>query len=194
MRRKRLRTVLLVVVVLAVVAIGYLVNRNVVTRRGRGMLELGADFLPNVAQRIQNFHRVKVENGRTSWEITAKEAQYYEAQKEVVVREPRMTFFMKDGDKQVHVSGTEGHLHLDGRELKTLTLSGTVTVDIDDLSFQTTQATYDRESDLITSPDLVTLRGRSLDVRGRGMELQVGPQHVRLFDEVHTVVHPDAKS
>lgn len=194
MRRTRLRTALLVVVAVAVVGIGYLVSRSVTTRRGRGMLELGADFLPEVAQRIQNFHRVKVENGRTMWEITAKEAQYFDERKEVVVREPRMTFFVKDGDRQVHVTGAEGRLHLDGRELKTLTLRGGVTVDVDDLSLETPEATYDRATDVITAPDVVTLRGRTLDVRGRGMELQVGPQHVRLLDAVHTVVRPDAKS
>ena len=115
MGRKRLRTALLVVVAVGVVGISYLVSRSVSERRGLGMLELGADFLPNVAQRIQNFHRVKVENGRTMWEITAKEAQYHDEQKEVIVREPRMTFFVKDGDREVHVAGTEGSLHLDGR-------------------------------------------------------------------------------
>ena len=65
---------------------------------------------------------------------------------------------------------------------------------VDDLSFETTEATYDRATDLITAPDFVTLRGRSLDVRGRGMELHVGPQHVRLLDQVHTVVRPNEQS
>jgi LPS export ABC transporter protein LptC len=193
MRKRRLRTALLVVVAVAVVGIAYLVSQSVVSRRGRGMLELGADFLPEVAQRIQNFHRMKVENGRTMWEITAKEAQYYEDAKEIVVREPRMTFFVKDGERQVHVTGAEGRLHLDGRELRSLTLRGGVTVEADDLSLETPEATYDRATDIITAPDVVTLRGSSLDVRGRGMELEVGPQHVRLLDEVHTVVRPNAE-
>jgi len=41
--------------------------------------------LPNVAQRIQNFHRVKVDNGRKVWEVSAREAQYLENEEVVVV-------------------------------------------------------------------------------------------------------------
>ena len=75
MRRTRLRAGLLVVVAAALGGIGYLATRNVVARRARTLDDLGKDFLPQVAQRIQNFRRVKMENGRTVWEVTAKDAQ-----------------------------------------------------------------------------------------------------------------------
>jgi LPS export ABC transporter protein LptC len=191
MRRTRLRAALLLVVAVAAVGLGYLVTRNVVARRIDPLRELGEDFLPHVAQRIQNFRRVKVENGRTVWQITAREAQYFEQTGEIVVREPQMTFYL-DEDREAHVAGAEGRLMLSGRELQTLTLTGKVAVRLDDLELNTEVATYDRARDLITSPTLVTVRGRTIDVRGRGMEVEVGPQHVRLLDDVHMVVRTDA--
>jgi LPS export ABC transporter protein LptC len=194
MQRKRLRAALLIVVAVGLAGIGYLVNRNVAARKARTLVDLGADFLPQVAQRIQNFHRIKVEDGQTRWEITARDAQYFEERKEVVVRQPRMTFFVEHSDRQVQVTGDEGRLVLDGRELRTLTLRGGVVVRVDDMEVRTGEATYDRAADLITSPDEVQLTGRTLDVRGRGMELKVGPQQVRLLDDVHTVVRSDAAS
>src|SRR5438552_4304606 len=74
-------------------------------------------------------------------------------------------------------------------EMKAFTLRGGVAVELDDMELETAEATYDRAKDLITSPGDVTIHGRTLDVRGRGMEIQVGPQHVRLLKNVHTTVH-----
>jgi LPS export ABC transporter protein LptC len=194
MRKKRLRAALLVVVAAALGGIGYLVSRDVSARRPRGVIDLGADFVPQVAQRIQNFRRVKREDGRTMWEITASDAQYYEARQEIVVREPRMKFFIEGDGREVHVQGSEGRLTLDGRELRKLTLRGAVVVRLDDLQLETDEATYDRATDLITAPSLVMLHGPTIDLQGRGMELHVGPQQVRLLDDVHTVVRDDATS
>jgi LPS export ABC transporter protein LptC len=194
MRRTRLRAALLLVVAAALGGIGFLVSRNVTARRARTLGDLGRDFLPEVAQRIQNFRRVKVKDGRTVWEITAADAQYYAERDEIVVREPRLTLFFEDGRRQAHVTGAEGRLTLTGRELRLVTLRGGVDVTLEDLALRTDEATYDRETDLITSSAVVTIHGKTLDVRARGMEVAVGPQRVRLMDEVHTVVHPDAST
>ena len=105
-----------------------------------------------------------------------------------------MTFYLADGQRRAHVSGLEGRLVLAGRELRSLTLRGDVTVKLDDLEVQTGEATYDRARDLITSPGPVRLRGRTLDVSGRGMEVDVTPQHVRLLEEVRTILRSNASS
>jgi LPS export ABC transporter protein LptC len=192
MRRTRLRAALLLAVTSAFIGIGYLTSRSLRERRPQTWADLGKDFLPQVAQRIQNFRRVKMENGRTVWEVTAKDAQYFEQDNQIVVIEPRMTFFLEDGRREAHVTGSEGRITLDGRELRSLTLRGTVAVRLDDLELQTAEATYDRERDMITSPTLVTIRGKELELTGRGMEVDVGPQHVRLLDDVHTTIRNDA--
>jgi LPS export ABC transporter protein LptC len=194
MRRTRLRAALLLTVVAAVGTIGYLVSRNVAARRVDPLRELGVDFLPQVAQRIQNFRRVKVEKGRTVWQITARDAQYFEQTGEIVVRDPEMTFFL-EGNRQAYVAGAEGRLVLHGgKELESLTLSGSVAIRLDDLELKTEQATYNRERDLITSAVAVTVTGRTLEVQGKGMEVEVGPQLMRLLDDVHTVVKNNAAS
>jgi LPS export ABC transporter protein LptC len=192
MRRTRLRAGLLVVVAAALGGIGYEVSRTVGAHRARTLADLGSDFLPTVAQHIRSFRRIKVEKGRTLWEITARDAQYFDKQDEIIVREPQITFYLADGVRRAHVSGAEGRLVLAGRELKTFTLRGGVTVRLDDLEVETGEATYDRARDLITSPGPVRMRGRTLDVSGRGMEVQVTPQHVRLLEDVHTTVRSDA--
>ena len=192
MRRTRLRAALLLVVAAALGGIGYLVSRNVAARRTDPLRELGADFLPQVAQRIQNFRRLKVKGGRAVWQIEAKDAQYFEKSSQIVVREPRMTLFLDDGKRQVLIAGDEGHLVVDGRELQSFTLRGSVSVQMADMQMETDEATYDRSQDLLTAPGIVTVRGRTLEVRGHGMKVNVGPQLVHLLKDVHTVVKSNA--
>src|SRR5215468_8380154 len=132
MRRNRLRAALLVVVAAALAGIGHQVSRTVTTRRTHSRFEL-TDFLPDVAQRIRNFHRLKVSNGKTVWEITAEDAKYFEKQDEVVIREPRMTLFLSDGNRQAHIRGSEGRLTLQDKEVRMLRLKGAVLVQFDGL-------------------------------------------------------------
>ena len=192
MRRKRLRAALLLVVAAALGGIGYLVSRNVAARRTDPWRELGADFLPQVAQRIQNFRRVKVKDGRTVWQVTAKDAQYFEKSNQIVVREPRMTLYLEGSRGEAVIAGDEGHLVLDGKDLQSLTLRGKVSLQMDEMELDTDEATYDRAQDLLTAPGQVTIRGRTLEVQGRGMRVNVGPQLVHLLDDVRTVVRSDA--
>jgi len=191
MRKRRLRRVLLAGVLTALGGIAYLVSSTMSARLDP--VRLGAELLPQVAQRIQNFRRVKVKDGRTVWEITADDAQYFEDDNQIIVHEPRLTFFLKD-DRPCRVTGSEGKLSLDGRDIESVTLGGGVSVELDELVLETDEATYDRERDLITSPGAVTVRSRSLEVRGKGMEISVGPQQLRLLGDVHTTVRSDAET
>jgi len=182
--------VLLAGVLTALGGIAYLVSSTMLARLDP--VRLGAELLPQVAQRIQNFRRVKVKDGRTVWEITADDAQYFEDDNQIIVHEPRLTFFLKDGDRPCRVTGSEGKLSLDGRDIESVTLGGGVSVELDELVLETDEATYDRERDLITSPGAVTVRSHAVEVRGQGMEISVGPQQLRLLGEVHTTVRSDA--
>jgi LPS export ABC transporter protein LptC len=195
MRRTRLRAAMLAIVAAALAGIGYQVARSMQGRRPATLRDLGADFLPEAAQRIRNFHRVKTEHGRTVWEITAEDARLFEQSGEVVVREPRMTFHLQDGERQARIAGAEGRLLLDGgRELRRITLRGKVVLQIDDIEVTTEEATYDRAHDRITAPGDVTVHGAAIAVRGRGMEVDVAPQLVRLLEDVETVLRSHAAS
>lgn len=188
MRRTRLRAGLLAVVAVALAGIGYQVSRTVSSRKSHTLRDLGSDFLPQVAQHIRNFHRVKVENGRTVWEITAKDAQFFEKQNQIVVRDPQMTLYLSGGTRRAHISGNEGRLTLQARELHGVALRGRVVLRLGDMRLKTGEATYDQAHDMITAPGPVAIRGRTLRVNGRGMEFDVGPQHLRLLDDVRTVL------
>ena len=194
MRRSRLRAGLLVVVAMALTGIGYRVWRNVAERTPRSLGELGVELIPEVAQHMQNFHRIKVKNGHTEWEIKADDAQYYQKQNEIVVRVPEVTIYTEEGVQRAWLTGKEAHLGLvdDGKEVGSMELRGNVILWLDDLELRTDTATYDRDRDLITAPGAVTITGRTMNVNADGMEVDVPPQHIRLLENVHTLLKPNA--
>src|SRR5215470_9786051 len=108
------------------------------------------DLLPEVSQRIRDFRRVKVSDGRTVWELKANEAQYFEEQKEILVIHPEVAFY-GDGDP-VRMVGREGHVRLDGRELDWLNVDGGVQVSVGDYKLETEQAVYYRDRNSIVAP------------------------------------------
>ena len=194
MRRSRLRVALLAVVVAALAGIGVATWQNVRARRPHSVADLGADFLPEVAQHIKNFRRVKLKEGKMMWEVNADDAQYFDNDQQVVVHHPRVTFYLDNGARRAELVGAEGRLTLDGKELAAVTLTGDVVLNIDDLEFRADEAHYDHAKDRIDAPGPVTIRGKTLDVRGTGLTVDVTPQRVHLLGDVHTVLRQNAST
>ena len=99
MRRRRLRTTLLVVVTAALAGIGYQVATSMRATRGGARRALPID-LPAVAQHIRDFRRVKTRHGKPVWEVKAAEAQYFDDQDAIVVRAPEVIFYFEDGKRR----------------------------------------------------------------------------------------------
>jgi lipopolysaccharide export system protein LptC len=194
MRRSRLRAALLTVVAAALAGIGFATWQNVRARHPHTVADLGTDFLPEVAQHIQNFRRTKLKDGKAVWEVKAEDAQYFEGEQQIVVQKPEVTFYLDGGSRRATLVGTEGRLTLDGKELAAVTMHGDVVLVLDDIEFRADDATYDHAGDLISAPGLVTIRGKTLDVRGQGLQVDVTPKRVRLLSDVHTVLRHDAAS
>ena len=188
MKKHALFAVLAVVVVL-VGGIGLLVARSLREQWRQEAGQRALDFVPQVAQRIQDFHRIKTQDGRTVWEIAAREAQYFEEEQEVVVREPLMRFYLKDG-RAVGLRGQTGRVVLDGRELKQIEMSGGVEVQFADYTVQTDRARYQHASDQIVAPFPVQIHGRDLELGGEQMEVDVTAQRLRLFRNVTMTLRP----
>jgi LPS export ABC transporter protein LptC len=154
--------------------------------------ERGAEvvnILPGVAQRIQNFHRVKIEDGRKVWEVSAREARYREGDGTVRVEDPVVQLFFEDG-REISLRGSSGVVFLDGRELRRIEVEGGIAVTVGDYVLSTEQATYEAERDVVVAPGAVHIQGGGLDLRGEQMEVEVATQRLRLAARVHMTLWP----
>jgi LPS export ABC transporter protein LptC len=188
--RTRVRRLVVALVVLLLATGGGLLARHLWNQK-KGDLALQAlDLLPNVAQRIRDFHRVKVDNGRKVWEVSAKEAQYHEDEEMVVVKEPMVSFFLEDG-RVVALRGNEGKVYLlGGRDLQLVELAGEIEVELGDYAVRAEYASYDRSSDVVVAPGKVEISGETFDLQGQHMEVVVGSQRLTLSGGVETTLRP----
>lgn len=186
--RRRVRTVLAVLMIVAVGAVVVQLARSQWAQHLRSLRTRELDFLPQVSQRIQNFRRVKMDGDRKVWEVAAREAQYFEEDKQIVVDEPEVSFFVKDDQGVVSVKGKQGKILLDGREMDRVDLEGGIELRFRDYLVQTDRASYQRSDDSVVSPGTVRVTGDGLSLSGEHMTLEMGSQRVRIEGKVRTVL------
>jgi LPS export ABC transporter protein LptC len=187
--RKHLRLTVIALVVLLLCGIGWLVGRSLWQQHGRDVARASLEFLPGVSQHIQDFHRVKVQDGRKVWEVSAEDAQYKQEEQTVIVREAALKLFMKDG-RTLGLKGAEGTILLDGRELTRVELSGDIQVTLADYVIRTERATYDNQQQVISTPGAVEISGRALQLRGDRMQVDMGTEKLTLTQHVSMQIQP----
>jgi LPS export ABC transporter protein LptC len=186
--RRQVRSGLAVVLLMALAGLAVQLGRSQWQQHLRGLRNRELDFLPAVAQRIQNFRRVKMEGGRKAWEVAAREAQYTEEDSQVAIEAPEVSFYLKGDQGVVSIRGDQGKILLDGREMDRVELSGAIEIRFNDYLIRTDRAVYERASDTVVSPDAVTISGRGLLLTGRGMTVEMEEQRLRLEGKVETVL------
>ena len=78
MNRRQFRFIVLSCAALLLVALGVLVLRNFKEQQLAALQQLALRLVSEADQRIQNFHRISIRDGRKVWEISAREARYFE--------------------------------------------------------------------------------------------------------------------
>jgi LPS export ABC transporter protein LptC len=187
-RRRQGRWGLGIVLVLLLSAVGVQLARYQWQQHLRSLRNAQLDFLPEAAQRIQNFRRVKMEGDRKAWEIAAREAQYFEDDQQVKVEGPEVSFFLKGDQGVVSIRGDEGKLFLDGRDMDRAELQGGIEVRFKDYLVKTDRAIYERASDTVISPAAVMITGNGLALSGGRMTVEMEAQRLHLDGTVETVL------
>jgi LPS export ABC transporter protein LptC len=187
--KKRFRFTIMVTVATLLCAVGLLVGRSLWQQYQRDITRKGLEFLPGVSQHMRDFHRVKVQDGRKVWEVSAQDAQYFQEDNLVVVRHATMDLYLRDG-RTVGLKGDEARIILDGREINRVELSGAIQVTASEYVIRTDRATYDQTRNLISAPGAVEISGQALELRGDSMEVEVATERVSLFHNVSMQLQP----
>ena len=187
--KKHLRLTIIALVVLLLGGIGGLVARSLWQQHRRDVARVGLDFLPGVSQHIQDFHRMKVQDGRKVWEVAAEDAQYREEDETVIVRGAALQLFLKDG-RRFGLKGADGQILLTGREIMRVDLTGAIQATFADYVMRTERATYDHQQRIISTPGAVEISGRALQLRGDSMTVDVHAERLTLQHNVSMRIEP----
>src|SRR5215831_7036035 len=98
MNREQVRFIIALIVVASLATVGYHVATSFRAQKQQeqNLTQWAKDIVPEAAQRMQNFRRAKIRDGKKVWEIAAQQARYLEDQGEIVVEGPEVTLYLKD--------------------------------------------------------------------------------------------------
>ena len=99
MARDQVRFVVAVAATLVLITVAYHLTVTVQAQRHseQRLKKLAVGLFPEADQRIQNFRRVKMRDGKKVWEIVARQARYSEDSREAVVEGPEVSLYFSDG-------------------------------------------------------------------------------------------------
>ncbi|MBI2997125.1 MAG: LPS export ABC transporter periplasmic protein LptC [Deltaproteobacteria bacterium] len=193
MKRKGVRSLLLLLIGATLGGVGYKVADTVWTARVDEMRKEPLKFLdrlPDVALQLKDFHRAKIEGGRKMWELWGEEARYLKGEKQAVIKKPRFIFYDKN-ERTLEATGDEGRLFFTDKELEEMNMKGDVQVTYQGYILRTEEAFYFKSKNQVVAPGKVTLKAEGLELEGVGMEIKLEEEKVRLLKEVKTKVDPN---
>jgi LPS export ABC transporter protein LptC len=157
-------------------------------RRESELAPLVQDVAPEAAQRMQNFRRAKIRDGKKVWELAARQARYSQDNNEIIVEGPEVSLYLKDGDV-IALHCQEGRVHLGSdEEVTRMELTGNLEVRVNDFVITTPNAVYESEHNTISSSGPVRIVGQGLEAAGQGYTVDVAEKLVTLNADVRTIV------
>lgn len=192
MNRHQARFVIGLVILGVVCGVGYRLRINLWAQQqsDQALSALAEDIdKEDGDQRMQDFRRVKMQDGKKVWEIAAKQARFFEERGEVVVEAPQVSLYVDNGDV-IALSCRRGLVQLGKRrqEVIRMELSGDLEMQIGEYSLKTQKAIYESAPNTVFAPDTVQIMGRGLTVEGRGYHVAVDKKRVTLNADVHTTL------
>ena len=194
MNRRRMRFAVLSIAVIGVAVLVVQLRSTLSEQKSKEVDPSALEgMLPNAVQWIQDFHRIEIKDGKTSWEVRGDEAQYLEDKEQVLVRAPKASFFTAEGEK-VEVNGGEAMVGFDGKELKDVSLHENVEVHFRDFVIRMPQAVYLHLEKKIVADGPVEIRGQRVHLNGNDLVVFMQDSRFELGDPVRVTLLPEPGS
>ena len=186
MQRTQIRKLLIVAVMLALAGLGFVLGRTMINQQQATVQNpTVTDLEPDVSQRIKEFRRVKLKDGRKQWELTAEEAEVLTDQNAVAIVGPKLAFYGGEG-RQVEVKGAAGRVTLSDGNVQQIELSGGIDVTVGDYFVQTEKAIFFENINSIAAPGEVRLTSSEIALTGQAMLLELANRKVLFRNGVTT--------
>lgn len=193
MTRKTWRYLLVAALLVAVAGLGLSVSRRATLPEALEPSFLATQVLPELLQRIRNFHRVITREGRKVLEVSATEASYFKNDKAIEIVDPKVVFY-ENGERVGEVSADKGRLYLDGTDVQQVEVRGDVTFEIGRVKVRTEVLNYDRATNHVTAPGMAQVEAAELSLSGTGMTVDVLERSVVIPSGVHMTLRPKSQA
>ncbi len=191
MSRSQMRFAIMLVVLLLLAGVGY---RLRVTLRAQDEVtkkiqEIAPDLTATTEQRMQDFRRTKVRDGKKVWEIVARQARYSQDRQEVIVEGPEFSLYLESGEIiALKSEGARIALDKEGQEVSRVELKGNLEMRVGDFSITTQEAIFESTRNTIVSDGTVQIDGPGLSAAGQGYTVDIGEKRLTLNTDVRTTI------
>jgi lipopolysaccharide export system protein LptC len=137
---------------------------------------------------IDQFRFTQSRAGAVQWEVRAKRAQVFEADKRALLEDVQVTLFGAKG-WEMKLTGEEGTVDLAKKDFVLSNRTDPIVVQLQGgYTAVSNHLTWSDEQRRITTRDPVTISGHGLTVRGRGFSGKLDSEEFQVLENVHVDV------
>ncbi|MCB0333141.1 MAG: LPS export ABC transporter periplasmic protein LptC [Bdellovibrionales bacterium] len=143
---------------------------------------------------LEEFHRSETKDGKLIWEIYGTNARYTPENNSIAIDNCHLKYYSKE-NKQIDLTSGTALIFLSGVKLERAELRGDVTLVYDqEITVKTTEADFNKEENLVTSDQFVTISGDWYTFEGTGLHADLKTETVTLKTKVHSSIHPERRA
>jgi LPS export ABC transporter protein LptC len=136
---------------------------------------------------LDRIHQTATREGRTEWSLDALSAQFLQSERRVLLKEPSVTFFLKDGGK-VFLTAERGEVATDTNDMQA---EGDVVIRNELYRLETAKVSYRHGPRVIESQTPVKIRGRSGELTADGLFFDLNTNQVTMGGNVRGTLVSD---
>jgi len=136
---------------------------------------------------IGKIHQTATRDGRKEWSLEAGSAQYNQTNKQVILKDLSLTFFLEDNGS-VYLTANQGILNSDSNDID---VSGNIVIKKDPYTLTTENLSYKHESRIIFADVPVTISGNSAEISADSASLDLNTKKIVLEGNVEGTITGD---
>jgi LPS export ABC transporter protein LptC len=181
-KSKKLKYLLLSIVLIAV---GVVIVVYMGYRRLSQAPELIVSALQDGADMsIGRIHQTATRDGKREWSLEAASAHYMEDEKQVILNELSVTFYLDDGD-EVYLTAERGVLNTGSNDIE---VSGNIIIKKDTYQMTTEKLNYENKRRLIFTQSPVLLTGEDARVSANSASVDLNTKTIILKGNVESTI------
>ena len=184
----KLRRLLALLIVLAVVALGVTVWLEV---RQQSPEELLSALPKQVDLSLDQLHYTQNEDGQRSWTLDADKAEYLREQSQAVLEKVRLQFYKTGDGGAIQLEAEHGLLHQDTRQVD---VWGQVVVRTErGEQLFTERLHYDDQNRQLTTEEPIRMVAKQMELTGTGLQVDIDSGRVEVKSDVWMLLLPSSR-
>ena len=130
---------------------------------------------------IADIHQTSTRDGRKEWSLDAASARYLNAEKQVILTDLSMTFYLKD-QQELKLTADSGVLLTESKDVE---IKGNVALKSEDALLKTQKLRYRHDQRVLTSPSPVEISGDTYRLTAERMQLDLNTNRATFEGKVN---------